>query len=294
MESWSIRRPDLPEEAQRAAILAALVAYSDPRAGPGEWPEHDLCLLLHDEAGKAVGGLWGKAFYDWLFVELLFVPDSLRGRGLGAALLAAAEEQARAWGCHSLWLDTFSFQARGFYERLGYKVFGEVPDYPAPHSRFLLSKRLPKVVGARATAGIRHVVAPGPADRAAILDPLIAFNNARIGANAPQSNHDLARLVENDRGEVVGGLWGEVYYDWAWVELLVVPEAGRGQGLGSRLLAMAEEEARALGCVGVWLDTFSFQARGFYERHGYAVLGTLDEYPGPHQRLFLAKRFAAG
>jgi GNAT superfamily N-acetyltransferase len=292
MESWSIRRPDPPEEAQRAAILAALVAHSDPRAGPGEWPEHDLCLLLHDEAGKAVGGLWGKAFYDWLFVELLFVPDPLRGRGLGAALLAKAEEQARGWGCHSLWLDTFSFQARGFYERLGYTVFGEVPDYPAPHSRFLLSKRLAEA-GMRAPANIRQVVAPGPADRAAILEPLTAFNNAQLGADAPQTSGHLARLIENARGEVVGGLWGEVYYDWAWVELLVVPEAGRGQGLGSRLLAMAEEEARALGCVGVWLDTFSFQARGFYERHGYAVFGTLHDYPRPHQRFFLKKRFAS-
>jgi GNAT superfamily N-acetyltransferase len=293
MESWSIRRPDPPEAAQRAAILAALVAYSDPRAGPGEWPEHDLCLLLHDEAGKAIGGLWGKAFYDWLFVELLFVPDSLRGRGLGAALLAAAEEQARGWGCHSLWLDTFSFQARGFYERLGYKVFGQVPDYPAPHSRFLLSKRI-AAAEVKATADIRQVVTPGPADRAAILEPLIAFNNARTGPDAPQTHACLARLVENARGEVVGGLWGEVYYDWAWVELLVAPEAGRGQGLGSRLLAMAEDEARALGCIGGWLDTFSFQARGFYERHGYTVLGTLDEFPGRHQRFFLSKRFAVG
>jgi hypothetical protein len=56
---------------------------------------------------------------------------------------------------------------------------------------------------------------------------------------------------------------------------------------------MAEDEARALGCVGVWLDTFSFQARGFYERHGYEVFGTLDEFPAPHQRFFLRKRFAA-
>jgi GNAT superfamily N-acetyltransferase len=293
MESLSIRRPDPPEEAQRAAILAALVAYSDPRAGPGEWPEHDLCLLLHDAAGEAVGGLWGKAFYDWLFVELLFVPQSLRGHGLGAALLATAEEQARGWGCHSLWLDTFSFQARGFYERLGYAVFGEVPDYPAPHSRFLLSKPLPEVACARGHAGIRQIVAPGPADRAAILEPLVVFNNARIGATAPQSSRDLARLVENAQGEVLGGLWGEVYYGWAWIELLVVPEAGRGRGLGSRLLAMAEEEARALGCIGLWLDTFSFQARGFYERHGYRLVGTLRDYPAPHQRFFLTKRFDA-
>ena len=66
----------------------------------------------------------------------------MRGAGLGRQLLQRAEAIARERGCHGLWLDTFSFQARGFYEKLGFSLFGEIEDYPPGHSRFFLRKRL--------------------------------------------------------------------------------------------------------------------------------------------------------
>jgi ribosomal protein S18 acetylase RimI-like enzyme len=59
------------------------------------------------------------------------------------------------------------------------------------------------------------------------------------------------------------------------------------------MLLQAEQEAKARGCRGVWLDTYSFQARGFYERLGYAVFGTLDDYPPGQSRIFLHKAFVA-
>jgi GNAT superfamily N-acetyltransferase len=89
---------------------------------------------------------------------------------------------------------------------------------------------------------------------------------------------------------MLGGLWAQSYYDWLFVDLLVVPKRLRGQGIGTELLGRAEAEARARGCVGVWLDTFSFQAPTFYPRHGYAVFGEIANYPAPHRRLFLSKR----
>jgi len=89
-----------------------------------------------------VGGLWGRTAYDWLFVELLVVPESLRGRGLGSELMKRAEDEALGRGCHSAWLDTFEFQARGFYERLGYTCFGELPNYPTGFARYFMRKAL--------------------------------------------------------------------------------------------------------------------------------------------------------
>jgi ribosomal protein S18 acetylase RimI-like enzyme len=65
----------------------------------------------------------------------------------------------------------------------------------------------------------------------------------------------------------------------------------RGQGLGTKLLAQAEAVAREHKCVGIYLDTFSFQARGFYEKHGYGLFGTLENYPDDEKRFFLSKRF---
>jgi GNAT superfamily N-acetyltransferase len=128
-----------PEASHRGLILSGLAKFNVDQAGPGH--HRPMCILVRDEAGEAVGGLWGVTAYDWLLVELLFVPESLRGRGTGAALIRRAEEEARARACVGAWLDTFSFQARGFYEKLGYQLVGTVPDHPIGGARHFLMKR---------------------------------------------------------------------------------------------------------------------------------------------------------
>lgn len=131
---------DQSSEDLRSEILAPLRAYNEAKAGPsGHRP---LAILMRDDAGAIVGGLWGQTGYGWLFTQLLAVPDSLRGGGWGNRIMDMAEVEARARGCHSAWLDTFEFQARGFYEKRGYACFGELADYPPGFRRFFLQKRL--------------------------------------------------------------------------------------------------------------------------------------------------------
>jgi GNAT superfamily N-acetyltransferase len=89
-----------------------------------------------------VGGLWAKVFYDWLFVDLLFVPQAFRGQDLGRRLMAEAERAAVERGLVGVWLDTHSFQAPGFYETLGYEAFGSLPDYPRGETRTFYRKML--------------------------------------------------------------------------------------------------------------------------------------------------------
>jgi N-acetylglutamate synthase-like GNAT family acetyltransferase len=96
-----------------------------------------------------LGGLCARFYYDWLFIELLFIPEEFRGQDLGTVLLAMAEAQAHAWGAVGVWLDTFSFQARGFYEKRGYTVFAEIARYPGRHKRFYLQKRLDRAAPSR-------------------------------------------------------------------------------------------------------------------------------------------------
>jgi GNAT superfamily N-acetyltransferase len=124
----------------RATILELLREYNGTRAAPAA--AKPLAILIRDAQGAVAGGLHAVSAYDWLIVELVFVPEQLRGRGVGASLLARAEEIARARGCIGIWLDTFSFQARGFYERLGYGVFGTVEDHPIGGARYFLKKAL--------------------------------------------------------------------------------------------------------------------------------------------------------
>jgi GNAT superfamily N-acetyltransferase len=100
-------------------------------------------------------------------------------------------------------------------------------------------------------------------------------------------------LFDPDSGGILGGLWGETNFAHLHVDLLFVPETLRGSGLGRQMLLQAEQEAKARGCRGVWLDTYSFQARGFYERLGYTVFGILNEYPPGQSRIFLHKALIA-
>ena len=132
---------DQPDSAAREAILGGLLAFNVAQAGPHA--ARPLAVLITDPAtGQAIGGLWGRTAWRWLFVDLLFVPETLRGGGLGASLMQRAEAEAIQRGCLGAWLDTFSFQARGFYERLGYAVFGALADYPPGHDRFFMQKPL--------------------------------------------------------------------------------------------------------------------------------------------------------
>ena len=129
-----------PTEADREAVGVPLMAYNlghggDPRMSP-------VAIMLTGEDGQHVGGLWGKTVYDWLFVEWLAVPEEHRGKQYGTALMHKAEAVARDYGCVGIWLDTFEFQARGFYEKLGFEVFGTLEDHPVGQRRYFLSKRI--------------------------------------------------------------------------------------------------------------------------------------------------------
>jgi GNAT superfamily N-acetyltransferase len=105
-----------------------------------------MAIMLRDTAsGQNLGGLWGQLYYDWLFVELLFVPDHLRGEDFGSHLLAKAEELARQKSCAGIWLDTHSFQAPAFYVKQGYETFGMLDDYPKGEKRFFFRKLLDDV-----------------------------------------------------------------------------------------------------------------------------------------------------
>ena len=130
-----------PTEAERAAVLKRLVAYNESRVGV--FNGNPFAVLLRGRAdGANLGGLCARELYGWLFVEYLVVPDELRGRGLGSALMRRAEAAARRRGCVGIWLTTFEFQARPFYEKLGYEMFGTLDDNPPGMQHAFMRKRL--------------------------------------------------------------------------------------------------------------------------------------------------------
>jgi len=137
---FTLHLSDVADEEVRRAIAAPLVRFNESRSGPsGNRP---LVIELRDASGAIAGGLWGSTAYGWLFTQLLVVPEQSRGQGLGRRLMSMAEGEALKRGCHAAWLDTFEFQARAFYEQIGYSCFAELPDYPKGSSRYFLRKEL--------------------------------------------------------------------------------------------------------------------------------------------------------
>ncbi len=119
-------------------IIGGLVFFNDAAAGLAN---HRSLTVVALQEGEAIGGLLGYTNWEWLYVAQLWVSETLRGHGVGGQLVRAAESEARRRGCRHAHVDTFSFQARPFYERLGYTVFGQLDDYAAGHTRYFLQKR---------------------------------------------------------------------------------------------------------------------------------------------------------
>jgi GNAT superfamily N-acetyltransferase len=129
---------DQVDEAVHRRIAAPILQYNEDLAGPARY--RALAITLRGTDTDVPGGLCGYTTYGWLFIGSLFVPAALRGHGIGARLMAQAEHEAQRRGCHAAWVDTF--QARGFYERLGYTCFGEQSDFPLGFVRSFLQKPL--------------------------------------------------------------------------------------------------------------------------------------------------------
>ena len=131
---------DRERSKEAKAILNGLIRFNEPFGGHEDWRE--LTISFKDAKGKIVAGLNGHTDWGWLFVKLLWVSEPHRRGGLGQKLMKAGETEARRRRCKNIWLDTFAFQAPHFYEKLGYKKFGELKDYPNGYKRFFYTKKL--------------------------------------------------------------------------------------------------------------------------------------------------------
>src|SRR5882757_3313313 len=134
--------------------------------------------------------------------------------------------------------------------------------------------------------------APDPGDTAVVQEGLRAYNTSNAGRD---DSRPLAVFVTDPpTGKVLGGLYGGSYLGQLRVDRFFLPADLRRERLGSRLLAMAEEEGRRRGCTRITLNTLEIQARGFYEKQGYQTAATLDCDPPGVTRYLMTKRLIAG
>jgi GNAT superfamily N-acetyltransferase len=131
----------------------------------------------------------------------------------------------------------------------------------------------------------------GPAHRE-IVDNIVSFHNIAVTGQAEW--YPVAFFLKDKRGEVLGGVLGGIWAAGLHIGTLGVTAPMRGSGYGKQLMEQAELYAVERGCTMAFLETFSFQARPFYEKLGYRVCGMIEDYPAGHQLYFMTKRLNAG
>lgn len=132
---------DSPNTDERNFIIAQVRAFNSM------FVERDvrcLCVFTRDAAENILGGLSADTYWGYLHISHLWVHEQHRRRGIASCLIRAAETEAQIRGCRNALVDTFSFQAPGFYLRMGYEEFGRLPGFSGNHMRHFMHKSLPE------------------------------------------------------------------------------------------------------------------------------------------------------
>jgi len=138
--SYTVSIEEDPDAADVRILGEGLTEHALPIVGRAGFKP--VAVFARDANGSVVGGIAAMINWRWLSINLVWVDESLRGKGLGHELLEKIEEIGRQRGCTRAHLDTFSYQARPFYERHGYQLFATLDDYPEGHRRFYMRKAL--------------------------------------------------------------------------------------------------------------------------------------------------------
>lgn len=138
--AYTIVYDEHPEQSAWGIIGSGIHEYNNQQAG--DVHSQVLCFTIQGPGQEIAGGVIAQVYWDWLYIDLMWMKPELRGHGYGSQLLLLVEDEARKRGAKHAHLDTFSFQAPGFYEKHGYRVFGELPDFPQGCQRYFMTKDL--------------------------------------------------------------------------------------------------------------------------------------------------------
>ena len=129
-----------PSEKEIDYIREALTQFN--RNHVGDDGHMRLHIVEYDDDGNIIGGILGGTYWGWLYIDILWVHENHRKKGIGSRLLSEAEKEAVRRGCHHAHLDTMSWQAPAFYKKHGYEIIGVLPDIPEGNQKYLLQKAL--------------------------------------------------------------------------------------------------------------------------------------------------------
>ncbi|HOU13308.1 MAG TPA: GNAT family N-acetyltransferase [Anaerolineae bacterium] len=288
----SLTFSNTPTEREIALIRQKMGEYNRAQTnGEYDKPGIEIYLVLKDSEGNIVGGVSASTQVRVMYLEALWVADEYRKRGYGTDLVLAAERIGFDKGCITSHTWSLSFQAPGFYQKIGYALLGVYDGYPDGITEYVLSKRLQPdhqvclkengrfPITAEVTEEDMEIVQAG---LGRYVDEQIGNKRGGIG---------IKLVIKDCADDIIGGLLAFTTMRNLVIELLWLDERYRGRGLGKKLLLEAERIATEHGCIAVQASALSFQSPDFFRRMGYVVFGMSDGYPDPVKEYYLIKRF---
>ena len=137
-----IQQHDHPSADDTAYISQQFRAYNDQQGG--KFPSKDLYLLAYGPDKGIIAGLFGDVSWGWLHIDVIWVAEPYRHTGIGTSLMDRAEAESIAMGVNQAYLETTDFQALGFYDKRGYKIFAQLENQPPGHICYYLKNTLLK------------------------------------------------------------------------------------------------------------------------------------------------------
>ncbi len=288
---------DNPSEEQINVIQKGLAEYNKKFPG-GELdiPTPDFSLLLLDRKRNIVGGLITSMLMGIMHLEVLWVDKKLRGRGLGKELVLTAENLAKQKGYPASQTWTFSFQAPEFYQSIGYKIKGIYHGYCDGVTEYVLSKNFsendlqPSSEEELQKRGFTIIEDKSKASMQAVQEGLSKYIKKEVGELQKKYPYTSLNLVlKNQQGRIIGGLLAfstlkAVNFECLWVE-----ENYRNRGCGKVLLETLEKNALKNSSQSILVMVYSFQSLEFFQRNGFRIFGTSDNYPNSITEYYLIK-----
>lgn len=245
--------------------------------------KREFAVIARDDSGVMIGGAVGEIDWGWLYLDTLWVAEAARGQGVGARLLNRFEQVGVAHGITCAHLITNTFQADGFYRKQGYRELGRNRNRPAGYDVVHFTRT---GITARPFDQILEVkFSPTTADTLLFERGLFAHAEPI----APIVMRRLALWLKDESGRIRGGVTGLIFWDWYDMHLVWIDPTLHGQGWGSRLMQRLDDVLISAGVTGIAADTAEWQALGFYQKHGFTVLGRLDDKPPGSYTTYIQK-----
>ena len=257
-------------------------------------PWHNL--VLKDQKGTVVGGVFTSTLYWTQYLEVLWVDEKYRGLGYGRDLILEAQRLAKEIGCISSHVYTFSWQAPEFYQAVGYNLIVTYDGYHGGIREHILMTRFDSL-NDRTTPtadSTRFTITSDPSEEELKVVRSGFGRNFDKHVQSVLKEHphtDYRSVIKGDDGKVIGGISGYTTLGILHIAELWVDDRYRGLGCGKDLLMHVEALAKGKGCIAGQVACFSFQNLEFLKSQGYEILGFSDAYPNDVMEYYLTKKF---